>query len=126
MRRRLAIGLASVATVAGGFSLGGCGGSARHGSSSATSSQGTTANATRVTIKNFAFSPSPLRVTAGSTITVVNADNTTHTFSADDHSFDTGPIGANATASVTLSHPGTYHYHCNIHNYMQGVIQVIG
>jgi plastocyanin len=80
----------------------------------------------RVTIRNFSFSPTPLQAKTGSTITIVNGDQTTHTFTADDHSFDSGHIAGGASATVLVTHPGRYAYHCDIHNYMQGVVQVAG
>lgn len=96
-------------------------GSSKGGAASKTATSGPVAG---VTIKNFGFHPSPLQARVGQTITVINADDTSHTFSADDHSFDTGTLGAGKPATVTLSRAGRVSYHCNIHNYMQGVIQV--
>jgi plastocyanin len=76
-----------------------------------------------VTIKNFKFSPSPLKVKAGSTITIKNADSTTHTFTANNGAFDTGDIERGSSASVTIKTPGTFAYHCQIHNFMKGTIK---
>ncbi|MDQ6852220.1 MAG: cupredoxin domain-containing protein [Actinomycetota bacterium] len=77
-----------------------------------------------VVIKNFAFSPSPLRVKAGTTISIINSDDTTHTFTADDRAFDTGELKGHAQAMITRLRPGTHAYHCQIHDYMTGVINV--
>jgi len=88
--------------------------------SGATESPGT-ANA--VVIKDFAFSPTPLRVTAGSSVTVTNEDGTTHTLTADDGKFDTGDLAGGQRMTITIDKPGTYAYHCDIHNYMTGVIR---
>jgi plastocyanin len=69
----------------------------------------------------------PITVTAGSTVTVMNADTTTHTVAADNKSFDTGEIHAGATATFTAPMAaGTYKFHCNIHNYMMGTLTVAG
>jgi plastocyanin len=76
-----------------------------------------------VTIKNFKFSPSPLKVKAGSKITVENADSTTHTFTANNGAFDTGDIESGSSASVTIKEPGTFAYHCQIHSFMKGTIK---
>lgn len=89
--------------------------------SSASSTAGTT-----VDIKNFMFHPTPLTVRVGATITVTNQDGTTHTLTADDHSFDTGDLGAGASKQLTFTKAGTFSYHCSIHNYMTGVIHVTG
>jgi len=77
-----------------------------------------------VTIKNFAFAPSPASATAGQPLQVRNADDTAHTFTADDGSFDTGPIAGGQTRAITPRAPGTIHYHCSIHTYMTGTLSV--
>lgn len=79
---------------------------------------------TAVEIKDFAFAPTPLVAKAGSAITVTNGDGTAHTLTADDKSFDTGNLDGGAHATLTLGGPGTYTYHCEIHNYMTGKIEV--
>ncbi|HZZ76605.1 MAG TPA: cupredoxin domain-containing protein, partial [Puia sp.] len=53
--------------------------------------------AASVTIKNMAFNPSSLSVTAGSTVTWMNSDTTIHTVTADDGSFNSGNIAVGAT-----------------------------
>jgi plastocyanin len=78
-----------------------------------------------LTIKSFAFSPKPLTVKAGAEVTVKNEDSTNHTVTADDGSFDTK--GFQGTKTFTApDKPGTYAFHCDIHDYMKGVIQVDG
>jgi len=84
----------------------------------------TGANGTKIVISNFTFSPSTLHVAPGTTITIANNDGVTHTVTADDKSFDSGQIAGGATATVTLRAPGKYTYHCDIHNYMTGTIEV--
>ena len=79
--------------------------------------------AASLTIRNFAFTPSPLTVRAGS-VEVANADSTPHTVTADDKSFDTSQIGAGGKASIQLSKAGTYNFHCDIHQYMKGTVIV--
>ena len=90
------------------------------GSSSKTASS--SANDT-ITISNFKFG-SPITMKVGSTVTVKNADTTAHTVTADDTSFDTGPISPGKTKTLTVTKAGTIKFHCNIHNYMTGSIQV--
>jgi len=77
-----------------------------------------------IVIKNFLFSPAPLQAKAGVAVTVTNADDTAHTVTADDKSFDTGDIDGGAKGTITIAKPGKYAYHCDIHNYMTGVIEV--
>lgn len=78
-------------------------------------------------IKNFTFSPMPLAVKAGQTVTVTNDDTTIHTVRADDTSFDTGNLNGGTSGSfVAPAKAGTYAFHCNIHDFMTGTIQVAG
>jgi plastocyanin len=76
-----------------------------------------------VSIKNFQFSPNPLVVKAGAAVTVTNDDGTVHTLTADDGKFDTGNLDGGAKKTVSIDAPGTYAYHCDIHNYMTGTIE---
>ena len=90
------------------------------GASGSTTSAGT---AKAVVIKDFAFAPTPLRVSAGAAVTVTNDDGAAHTLTADDGKFDTGRLDGGKQATITIDEPGTYAYHCDIHNYMTGVIE---
>jgi plastocyanin len=81
------------------------------------------AKAGTVTIKNFKFSPTPLKVKAGTKVTVKNADSATHTFTADKGAFNTGDIESGSSDRVTIKKPGTYAYHCQIHDFMKGTIK---
>jgi plastocyanin len=78
---------------------------------------------TAVSIENFQYSPDPIVVKAGSTLSVTNDDGTRHTLTADDATFDTGDLDGGAEATITIGAPGTYAYHCDIHNYMTGTIE---
>ncbi len=93
------------------------------GTSSASSGGGGAVAGSNVSIKNFQYSPDPIVVEAGSTLTVDNDDGTAHTLTADDKSFDTGNLDGGATGTVKIGAPGTYAYHCDIHNYMTGTIE---
>ena len=66
----------------------------------------TAKNGTEVVIKNFAFSPTPLHVTAGAAVTVANDDSTAHTLTADDGSFDTGVLDGGVQMTITIDKPG--------------------
>ena len=78
--------------------------------------------ATGIVIEGFAFSG--LEATAGETATVTNNDNTNHTFTADDGSFDTGEIGGGESAEFTAPEAGIYAVHCEIHSTMKGELTV--
>ena len=77
-----------------------------------------------VVIKDFSFSPKPITVKVGSTITVINDDNTTHTLTANNGAFNTGDLGSGRRGSVTVDRAGTYRYHCTIHPFMTGTARV--
>jgi plastocyanin len=69
-----------------------------------------------VTISNFEFSPDTLEVKVGDTITVDNKDQTEHTVTARDKSFDTGTFMGKTNFTVTKA--GTFEYTCEIHPFM--------
>ena len=69
-----------------------------------------------VTISNFEFSPDALEVKVGDTITVENKDQTEHTVTARDKSFDTGTFTGRTNFTVTKA--GTFEYTCEIHPFM--------
>jgi plastocyanin len=75
-----------------------------------------------VAIAGFAFDPSTLEVTPGTEVTWTNQDSAQHTVTADDGSFDSGPIDQGATFSTTVNGPVTYV--CAIHPTMTGTIRV--
>ena len=77
-----------------------------------------------VTIAGFAYSPSPVTVNVGDTVTWTNNDGATHTATADGGSFDTDNIANGASKSVTFSAAGTFAYHCRIHSAMRGSVVV--
>jgi plastocyanin len=93
-------------------------------SSSSVPPAGTAPNT--VTIKNFSFSPTPLTVAAGATVSVINSDGTDHTVTSDDRtSFDTKHVSGGKSATFTApSKSGTYKFHCNIHQYMTSSLVV--
>jgi plastocyanin len=81
------------------------------------------------------FDPPELTVAAGTTLLVANVGGKPHTLTADDGSFDTGTISPGAeggrfagkNASVTLTEPGTFKFHCEVHPAaMKGVVTVTG
>jgi len=79
-----------------------------------------------ITISNFMFTPMSIKVKPGTKIKVTNKDSVTHTLSAQGKgTFNTGNIGHNQSKTITApSKAGTYHYICNIHQYMMGTITV--
>jgi len=79
-----------------------------------------------VTIKDFAFQPSTLRVRPGATVTVVNEDGVTHTLTSTTGAFTTGDIPAGRTVHFGApATSGSYPYRCDIHQYMTGTLVVV-
>ncbi len=69
-----------------------------------------------VTISNFEFSPDTLEVKVGDVVNVDNKDQTEHTVTARDKSFDTGTFMGKSSFTVTKA--GTFEYICEIHPFM--------
>jgi plastocyanin len=70
------------------------------------------------------FMPVNASVPNDSTVTWTNKDIAPHTATADDGSFDAGTINPGSTASAMIKGQGTVPYHCNIHPWMHGSLQV--
>lgn len=78
-----------------------------------------------VIIQNFAFSPNNLTVKAGTTVTWINNDSTTHTVTSDNGAFQSSSnINQGTNYTFTFTKAGTYPYHCSIHPEMKGTIVV--
>lgn len=75
-----------------------------------------------VTIEDFSFSPDPVEVEAGTTVTITNVDGVGHTLSADDGSFDSGIVEGSGDGSIVAPNPGTYAFTCQIHPSMTGTL----
>jgi plastocyanin len=75
-------------------------------------------------IQNFAFSPNPITIALGSTVTWTNLDGVAHTVTADDGSWGSSTLGQGGTYSHVFTSPGSYTYHCAIHPYMTGTVVV--
>ncbi len=77
-----------------------------------------------VSIKNDAFSPQTISVTAGQTVTFTNNDDDAHTITASDGSFDSKGLDTNGVWRHTFTKPGRYPYFCELHPFMKGTIVV--
>ena len=84
----------------------------------------TTTQNVAVIIQDFAFSPSSVTITVGSTVIWQNHDSTSHTVTSDTGLFNSGTLSNGGTFSFTFNTPGTYNYHCSIHSSMHGTIIV--
>jgi plastocyanin len=77
-----------------------------------------------VEIKNDAFSPQTLTISAGQSVTFTNDDDDAHTVTASDGSFDSKGLDTNGRWRHTFAKPGTYTYFCELHPFMKGTIVV--
>ncbi|MEP6571652.1 MAG: cupredoxin family copper-binding protein [Gemmatimonadota bacterium] len=76
------------------------------------------------TMKNLAFTESRIEIPAGTTVEWRNDDQLPHTVTAEDGSFESGPIEGGAVWRHTFTKPGTYAFHCTPHPFMKGMIVV--
>jgi plastocyanin len=124
MRTRLKFG-AGALVLSGALLLAACGGGTPTKSSGAPTAGSGASSGTSIMISNFMFQPMSLSVAPGSMIRVTNKDSVTHTLTATAGQFNTGNITHNQTKTFRApAKPGTYHYICNIHQYMMGTIIV--
>jgi plastocyanin len=77
-----------------------------------------------VEIKNDAFAPATLTITAGETVTFTNDDDDAHTVTETEGAFDSKGLDTNGRWRHTFAKPGTYTYFCQLHPFMKGTIVV--
>lgn len=78
-----------------------------------------------VSIKGFAFNPSSLTVSVGTTVTWTNDDSVAHTVTSDSGSeLTSAQIAPGQSYSHTFSTAGTFSYHCAIHPSMKAQVVV--
>jgi len=77
-----------------------------------------------VTIQGFAYSPTPLTIRAGDTVTWTNRDSAQHSAFFND-GFKTPALSQGQSASLVFSSAGTFNYVCGIHGAaMKGTVIV--
>ena len=77
-----------------------------------------------VYIRDFAFWPERLTVSAGDTVVFKNLDVDPHSATAG--GWDTGNLGTGQSRRVVMERSGVYRYHCAPHPSMQGLLEVGG
>ena len=70
----------------------------------------------------FAFSPASITITPGTTVEWINHTQAPHTVTG--NSFGSAIINPGGTYTFTFHAGGRFAYHCNIHPYMTGTINV--
>ena len=94
----------------------GCGSKTSSMAGSMAGCSAATATATNsVSLKNVAFSPTCIKIAAGSTVIFTNQDVIAHTVYATDRSFDSGPLKSNAIFQHPFVKAGTFAIGCNYH-----------
>lgn len=78
----------------------------------------------RAGMRNLAYTPARLEVPVGTTVEWTNQDPLEHTVTADDGSFDSGPIAPDGRWRRTFEAPGEYPFSCAPHPFMKGTVVV--
>ncbi len=66
-------------------------------------------------IKGFAFNPTTITISKGTTVTWTNRDSAPHTITSISGAFDSGSLSQGQTYSHTFNEAGTFEYSCTIH-----------
>ena len=77
-----------------------------------------------VTIANFSFNPKELTVSAGTTVSWINTDDSPHLVLSTDKIFSSPALDTNDKFTFKFNSPGVYNYFCKIHPMMTGTIIV--
>lgn len=78
-----------------------------------------------VVIKQMHFEPHAVSVKVGDTVQWENEDIFTHTITANDGSFDSGPIAPGQSWTRTFTVLGTFGYHCRPHPNMTAQLLIV-
>jgi amicyanin len=81
-------------------------------------------NVTQVSIANFAYSPSHIQVSVGTTVTWTNQDSAPHTVTFTNGMKDSGWLRHGQSFSYTFTTPGTFDYYCTVHPTMVARVTV--
>jgi plastocyanin len=79
-----------------------------------------------VTIPGKLYEPNQLDVLVGTTVTWKNDDAINHTVTADGDAFSSGYVPPGGSFTFTFAAQGRYPFHCTIHKFMKGEIDVFG
>jgi plastocyanin len=79
-----------------------------------------------VTIPGKLYEPAQLSILVGTTVTWKNDDSINHTVTADGDAFSSGYVPPGGSFTFTFAQQGRYAFHCTIHKFMKGEIDVFG
>ena len=80
--------------------------------------------APQVMIDNFVYSPVPLTVKVGTTVTWINHDDIPHTVDSTQGKFKSAPLDTDDKFEFKFTEAGEYPFYCRIHPKMTGKIIV--
>ena len=72
----------------------------------------------------YQFQPRTLTVGCGTKVTVTNDSTVSHTWTASNHSWDSGNLDQRQSYSYTFRSVGTFSFICAYHSYMTGMVTV--
>ncbi len=75
-------------------------------------------------VQQWGFGPKSVHVESGSWVVWSNEGKDTHSATATDGSFDSGPLQPSEGFSWYFDHVGTYDYVCSLHPWMKGRVVV--
>jgi len=76
------------------------------------------------TLTTTAYSPNPVTVAVGGTVTWTNNDSVAHNSVANNGAWTSGTIAPGGSFSMTFPSAGSFPYHCSIHPGMVGTVTV--
>jgi plastocyanin len=79
----------------------------------------------KVEITSDGYQPDPVTIEEGGKVIWINRDSSPRSATAEDGSFDTGPIEEGKLQSETFKQPGAYAYSSTAGGQMQGTIEVV-
>lgn len=82
-------------------------------------------SAGQIKISNFAFDPSAITVSSGTSITWTNYDSVPHTVTESSGKFGSQTLNRGQSFSYTFKEPGTFDYYCAIHPSMKAKVVVV-
>ena len=83
-----------------------------------------TAADAEIIVDNFTFSPVPLMVKVGATVTWVNHDDIPHSIVCPALKMKSHPMDTDDTFAYRFEQGGTYDYICGLHPHMHGQVMV--
>jgi plastocyanin len=78
----------------------------------------------KVTIDNFSFSPAPLTIPVGTTVTWTNQDDIPHSILLQQLNVKSHPLDTHDDFAYKFDKAGTYNYICGLHPFMHGQVVV--